>query len=83
MKKTIRIVLIAAASLLALALCAVGLNRLVYGRSLKATLYEFRLLSRFATDRTAESEVRRLEARRQEAEPRATLPKNMAFSGSR
>ena len=80
MKKTIRIVLIAAASLLALALCAVGLNRLVYGRSLRATLYEFRLRSRFATDRTAESEVRRLEARRQEAEPRATLPKNMAFS---
>ena len=80
MKKTIRIVLIAAASLLALALCAVGLNRLVYGRSLRATLYEFRLRSRFATDRTAESEVRRLEARRQEAEPRAVLPKNMAFS---
>ena len=80
MKKTIRIVLIAAASLLALALCAVGLNRLVYGRSLRATLYEFRLRSRFATDRTAESEVRRLEARRQEAEPRAALPKNMAFS---
>ena len=80
MKKTIRIVLIAAASLLALALCAVGLNRLVYGRSLRATLYEFRLRSRFATDRTAESEVRRLEARRQEAEPRDALPKNMAFS---
>ena len=80
MKKTIRIVLIAAASLLALALCAVGLNRLVYGRSLRATLYEFRLRSRFATDRTAESEVRRLETRRQEAEPRAALPKNMAFS---
>ena len=80
MKKTIRIVLIAAASLLALALCAVGLNRLVYGRSLRATLYEFRLRSRFATDRTAESEVRRLEARRQEAEPRGALPKNMAFS---
>ena len=80
MKKTIRIVLIAAASLLALSLCAVGLNRLVYGRSLRATLYEFRLRSRFATDRTAESEVRRLETRRQEAEPRAALPKNMAFS---
>lgn len=80
MKKIFRTVAVALGVLLALALCAVGLNRLVYGRSLRATLYEFRLRSRYATDRTAESEARRLEARRQEAEPRAALPKNMAFN---
>jgi len=74
MKKTLRIVLIAAASLLALALGALGLNRLVYGRSLKATLYEYRLRRQFATDRTADSEIRRLEARRNEPEPAAALP---------
>ena len=80
MKKIIHIVLIAAASLLALALCAVGLNRIVYGRSLKATLYEYSLRRHYATTRTAESEIRRLEARRQEPEPRYALPEGLSFS---
>ena len=80
MKRPLRIVAIVLASLLALGLCAVGLNRLVYGRSLRATLYEYNLRRHYATDRTAESETERLEARRREPEPRAALPKNMAFS---
>lgn len=79
MKKIFHIVAVALAVLLVLALCAVGLNRLVYGRSLRATLYEYNLRRHYATDRTAESEARRLEARRQEPEPRTALPK-MAFS---
>ncbi len=80
MKRLLRIAAIVLVGLLALGLCAVGLNRLVYGRSLRATLYEFKLRRQFATDRTAESETGRLEALRQDPEPRAVLPKNVAFS---
>jgi len=74
MSKAFRIVAIAMTVLLVLALCALGLNRFVYGRSLKATLYEYKLRRQFATDRTAEAEVERLEAKRAVPEPVATLP---------
>ena len=80
MKKTLRIIAIVLISSLTLALCAVGLNRIVYGRSLKATLYEYKLRRQFATDRTAESEIERLAARRSEPEPVAALPENLRFS---
>ena len=60
MKKTLRIVVIALILSLALGLSAVGLNRIFYGRSLQATLYEYKLRCQFATDRTAESEIERL-----------------------
>ena len=74
MNKAFRITVIVVASALALSACALGLNRLVYGRSLKATLYEYKLRRQFATDRTAEAEVERLEARRTGPEPAAALP---------
>lgn len=80
MKRPIRVVAIVLASLLALALCVLGLNRLVYGRSLRATLYEYSLRRHYATDRTAESETERLEARRRKPEPRAALPEGLSFS---
>ena len=80
MKKPLRTVVIALISCLALALCAVGMNRIVYGRSLQATLYEYKLRRQFATDRTAESEIERLAARRSEPEPVAALPENLRFS---
>ena len=80
MKKTLRIVVIALILSLALGLSAVGLNRIVYGRSLQATLYEYKLRRQFATDRTAESEIERLAARRSEPEPVAALPEGLRFS---
>jgi acetyl esterase/lipase len=80
MNKVFRIIAIVAASALILAACILGLNRIVYGRSLKATLYEYRLRRQFATGRTADSEVRRLEARRLEPEPVAALPDGLSVS---
>ena len=80
MNKAFRIIAIVVASALVLAACILGLNRIVYGRSLKATLYEYRLRRQFATGRTADSEVRRLEARRLEPEPVAALPDGLSVS---
>ena len=80
MNKAFRIIAIVVASALILAACILGLNRIVYGRSLKATLYEYRLRRQFATGRTADSEVRRLEARRLEPEPVAALPDGLSVS---
>lgn len=76
MKRILRIV---SCLVLAALLCCAGLSRLIYGRSLVATLYEFKLRRDFATDRTAESEIARLEARREAGEQPCILPKNMAF----
>ena len=80
MKKGLKIAAVAVASALTLAVCAVGLNRIAYGRSLKATLYEYKLRRQYATDRTAKSEIQRLEARRAEAEPMAKLPDSLGVS---
>jgi len=74
MKKLIRIAAAVAAAALLAALCAVGLSHLVYGRSLKATLYELELRRRFADARTPEAEARRLEAKRREGETPAVAP---------
>lgn len=79
MIKPLRIAAVAVGAALALAVVALGLNRIVYGRSLKATLYERALRRQFATDRTAEEEVRRLEARREKGEKPYALPEGLTF----
>lgn len=78
MNKALRVFTVVVASALALAACALGLNRVIYGRSLKATLYEYKLRRQFATDRTADAEIRRLEAKRTEPEPLAALPDSLS-----
>lgn len=76
----IRALLIALAAVAAMAALAAGLSRLIYGRSLRATAYEWKLRRDYATDRTAEEEVARLEARRaKDAKPYA-LPASLSFS---
>jgi len=77
MNRAFRIIAFSIIAILTLAACALGLNRIVYGRSLKATLYEYKLRRQFATDRTAEAEIQRLESKRTEAEPVAALPDNL------
>ena len=77
MKKLIRFLAIVVVAALLLAAGAVGLSHIVYGRSLKATLYELDLRRRFATDRTAESEVARLEERRATPEKPYAIPKGL------
>ena len=77
MKRLFAILAAGLAMALVLAGGAVALNRIVYGRSLKATLYEFLLRRRFATDRTAEEELRRLEAVRQAGEAPYALPSGL------
>ena len=76
MRKPIRIALIA----LALAAAVPLLNRIVYGRSLRATLYEFSLRRQFATQRTAEEEIRRMKDKRAKGEKPYVLPDDLAFS---
>ena len=82
MKRPLRILAVLLAAALVLATGAVALNRIVYGRSLKATLYERQLRRRFATDHTAESEVQRLEAVRQAGEAPYVLPGNLSLDSS-
>ena len=79
MNRPLRIALTVAAAVAILAAGAAGLNRAVYGRSLKATLYELRLRRQYATDRIAGEEVRRLEARRKKGEAPCTLPDGLAL----
>ena len=74
MKKLIRILAIAVAAALLLAGGAVALSHIIYGRSLKASLYEIDLRRRFATDRTAEAEIARLEERRTAEEKPYAIP---------
>ena len=76
MRKPIRIALIA----LALAAAVPLLNRIVYGRSLRATLYEFSLRRQFATQRTAEEEIRRMKDKRAKGEKPYVLPDDLSFS---
>ena len=80
MKKPLRIVAIVVAALLLLAGCAAGLSRAVYGRSLKASLYELVLRRRFSTDRTPEAEVQRLEAKREAGEKPYAFPTGLKLS---
>ena len=74
MKKLVRILAVAVAAALLLAGGAVALSHIIYGRSLKASLYEYALRRRFATDRTAESEVARLEEKRKAGEKPYAIP---------
>ena len=79
MKKPLRALAFAAIALLLLSSALWGLNRLVYGRSLKATLYEHRLGRSFTTSRTADGERARLAALREQPEPRYALPDGLRF----
>ena len=79
MKKWLKIPLALLCAILMLIALAAGLSRVIYGRSLQASVYEVMLRHRFATDRTAESEVRRLKALRDESEKVAALPKKVTF----
>ena len=80
MKRLLRIVALLIAAALLLTGGAVALSHIVYGRSLKASLYEIALRRRFATDRTAESEVQRLEAKREADEKPYALPSGAVVS---
>ena len=79
MKKWLKIPLVLLCAVLVLIVLAAGLSRVVYGRSLQASVYEVMLRRRFATDRTAESEIQRLEALRDEPEKTASLPKKVTL----
>ena len=72
-----RLLRVAACLLLAAAVLAggaAGLSRLAYGRSLGATLYEWRLRRAYAHPRTAAEEIARLEAKRTAGETPCRLP---------
>ena len=79
MRKFIRIAAAALCAAVLLAALAVGLSHIAYGRSLKASLYEIILRRRFATDRTPESEIDRLEARRAAGESPYVIPARLKF----
>ena len=81
-KKWLRALALIICALLALCIFAVGLSHLVYGRSLRASVYEVILRRRFANDRTAEEERERLETRRAEGEKPYALPEKLSFSSS-
>lgn len=62
-----------------LILLAVLLSHMIYGRSLQASIYEVMLRKRYATDRTAEEEVRRLQRRRAKGESPYELPEDLTL----
>ena len=68
-KKLLRVLAIVAGTALLLAGGAVALSHIAWGRSLKASIYEIMLRRRFATTQTAETEIQRLEKKREMAEP--------------
>ena len=70
--------IIAAAALLLLG-GAAGLSRLVWGRSLRATIYERMLFKRFASERTAQQEIERLEQKRAKGEARYSIPDSIVL----
>ena len=81
-KKWLRALALIFCAVVALCIFAVGISHLVYGRSLRASVYEVILRRRFANDRTAEEERERLETRRAEGEKPYALPKKLSFSSS-
>lgn len=81
-KKWLRMLTLILCAVMILCVLAVGLSHIVYGRSLSASVYEVILRRRFASDRTPEAEVERLEARRAEGEKPYVLPKKLTFSSS-
>lgn len=58
---------------------AAGLSRIVYGRSLRATLYEMRLRRQHAHPRTAQAEEARLDELSRAAEPVYAPPDGLAL----
>ena len=80
MKKHLRIMTVLLIAAAAALLCAVALSRAVYGRSLKATIYEIRLRMKHAHPRSAAEEDARLEALRRETEPAYRLPEDLRFA---
>lgn len=80
MHKLVRALVIALVAVAALAALAAGLSRLIYGRSLRATAYEWKLRRDNATVRTAEEEIARLEARRAKRAKPYKLRSSLSFS---
>ncbi|MBR0367020.1 MAG: alpha/beta hydrolase fold domain-containing protein [Clostridia bacterium] len=80
MKKIIRTLGFLMFAALLLALAAAGLSRAVYGRSLRATLYEMKLRRQHAHPRTAEAEEARLNALRGEPEPVYAPPEGVGIA---
>lgn len=80
MKRFIRAAALLGFVALALAGCGAGLSRLIYGRSLGATLYEYKLRRQHAHPRSAEAEDARLEALRDTAEPRYSMPADLQIN---
>ena len=76
MKRLLTAVLAAA---ILLAAAAVSLPRIVYGRSLRATVYEMKLRRRYAHPRTAAEEDARLESRKQIPEASYEIPDHLSF----
>ena len=66
-------------TLLTLTMLATALSLILYGRFPTATVYEWQLRRRFATDRTPEEEVERLKHRLKKSEPEAELPEDLSF----
>ena len=79
-KKLARIALIAALAALALLACAAGLSRLIWHRSLQATLYERLCARRYATTRTADEEVARLAEKLRAGEQTYEIPEDTPFT---
>ena len=76
-RKIIRIILALLLAGALLVLAAGALSRVVYGRSLRATAYEWVLRRRYASTRTAEEEIARLEKKRAAGEKPYALPESL------
>lgn len=79
-RKLLRALAIVAGAALLLAGGAVALSHIAWGRSLKASLYEIVLRRRFATKLTAETEVQRLEKKREAGEKRYALSDSLRLT---
>ena len=79
-KKLIRIAIILPCAVIALGILASLLSHAVYGRTLRASVYEVVLRRRYANPRTPEEEVARLEAKRDKGEKPYALPDDLKFS---
>lgn len=77
MKKLAKTLLILLGALALLLAAAAGLSRLVYGRSLRATVYEAILRRRYANPRTVEAEAERLNAKYEAGEKPYALPSSL------
>lgn len=64
---------------LALGAIAAGASYAIYGRSLRASLYEIWLRQHFSTERTAEEEIQRLKKKRSKGEKPAEAPEDVSF----